>query len=230
MSRLESFARRPRGRGLRRRALGLAAAIGVAAAVAAPSTAYADGDPASDVLVTANQFIPWDAGLSASQQSQLAALLALARRDGATVRLTIIASPLDLGSVTQLWRRPRAYAAYLGEELSLVYHGPLVVVMPDGIGVYHAAAALNRTEASIAASAPPGARAGALFTAAASAVRRIAAAAGHALGSVRGASAATQPSGPGIASWLALVLGAALIVGAWIASLRLRPVSLRIRA
>ena len=219
--------RAPHRSELRRAVLGLTAAVFIAGAIVGAPTALADGDPASDVLATANLFLPWDAGLSASQQRQLAALLETALRADAGVRLAVIASPSDLGSVTQLWRRPHLYAAFLGDELSLVYRGPLVVVMPDGIGIYHAGAALSRAELSIAASPPSGSRAGALLGAAISAVRRIAAASGHVIGNVREPTAAGRPGGPGTASWIALTVGALLILAAWSASLRARPLSLR---
>ena len=48
--------------------------------------------------------------------------------------MAIIASPYDLGAVTALWRKPRAYARFLGIELSLAYKQRLLVVMPNGFG------------------------------------------------------------------------------------------------
>ncbi len=109
------------------------AAVLCAAAVVAPS-ARADGDPGSDVLVNQNLFAAADAGLSIAQQAQLGDLLKTAGADGLALRVAIIAQPSDLGTVTALWRRPRAYAGYLGIELSLAYTGRLLVVMPNGFG------------------------------------------------------------------------------------------------
>src|SRR6202035_4173270 len=40
----------------------------------------------------------------------------------------------DLGSVTELWRRPQTYAEFLAQEIGLIYHGPLLIVMPNGLG------------------------------------------------------------------------------------------------
>jgi hypothetical protein len=51
--------------------------------------------------------------------------------------VAVIASPYDLGSVTPLWRKPRVYAKFLGTELSYVFHGTLLVVMPGGFGLFH---------------------------------------------------------------------------------------------
>ena len=56
------------------------------------------------------------------------------RAAGVPIRVAIIATPGDLGAVGALWRRPEAYARFLGLELSLSYKGRLLVVMPNGIG------------------------------------------------------------------------------------------------
>ena len=96
--------------------------------------AQADGDPASDVLTTQPLFLPQDAAIPAKQQAQLAGLLQEAARSGYPIRVAVVASSADLGSVTELWRQPQTYARFLGQELSLVYRGPLLVVMPDGFG------------------------------------------------------------------------------------------------
>jgi len=114
--------------------------------IATPS-ARADGDPASDVLATQDTFIPRDAALEPAAQRQLEATVAAAAASGYPIRVALIASPSDLGSVSALWQRPAAYARYLGEELSLLYHGAILVVMPGGVG-FQARAGI------VAASAP----------------------------------------------------------------------------
>ena len=98
------------------------------------SVARADGDPGSDVLVFQSLFVGSDAGLSVAQQAQFGDLLQAAGRAGFPVRVAIIASQNDLGAVTELWRKPRSYARFLGIELSLAYKGRLLVVMPNGFG------------------------------------------------------------------------------------------------
>ncbi len=100
-----------------------------------PMPAAADGDPGSDVLVYQPLFVAADAHVSIAAQLRLGGTLRSAARSGAPIRVAIIARRDDLGSVTALWRRPQAYARFLGIELSLAYRGPLLVVMPDGIGV-----------------------------------------------------------------------------------------------
>jgi hypothetical protein len=99
-------------------------------------TARADGDPASDVLAAQPLFLPADADVPASEQARLRALLAAAIEDGMPTGVAIIASPSDLGAVTELWDKPRSYARFLGLELSLVDRARLLVVMPDGLGFY----------------------------------------------------------------------------------------------
>ena len=110
--------------------------------------AKADGDPGSDVLVYQPLFLAADASVSVAQQAQLGGLLRQARDAGFPIRVALIASRSDLGAVTGLWRNPRAYARFLGLELSLAYTGRLLVVMPNGFGFNwpgHSATAAYRT-------------------------------------------------------------------------------------
>lgn len=195
-------------------------AISVAAVALGWSAGVArgDGDPASDVLVTQPLFLPQDAGVSAARQAQLGSLLNAAARDGYQLRVAIIASRTDLGSVTELWRQPQTYARFLAEEVSLIYHGALLVVMPDGYGVYRP----NRQEPGPAALAGALAPGSGLAVATLGAIQRLARAAGHPLE----VSNTTEPSGSGssdMASWLVFALGCVLIVLAWSASLRAMP-------
>jgi hypothetical protein len=102
--------------------------------VLSPAAALADGDPGSDVLVYQNVFVASDANISIAQQVELGDLLTSAQRSGFTIRVAIIATPADLGAITQLWGKPTSYASFLGIELSLAYAQRLLVVMPDGFG------------------------------------------------------------------------------------------------
>lgn len=115
-------------------ALLLAVAVAVSGGLTLAPSASADGDPGSDVLVYQPLFLAADSGISIKQQSQLGTMLSNANRAGFALRVAIIAKPDDLGAITQLWRKPRAYARFLGLELSLAYKGRLLVVMPDGYG------------------------------------------------------------------------------------------------
>lgn len=208
------------------------------APAALPGTAHADGDPASDVLALAPVFLPQDGGIPATQRALLTDLVTAATRAGVPVRVAVIATRSDLGSVTALWRRPAAYARFLAQELSQVARGTLLVVMPGGFGVAPIGApgatrpaALRGTTAAgaLRGVAAPGSGAQ-LGSGAVAGVRRLAAAAGHPLPAPGGgpapgsrAAAASAPNGTGTIAWLAFALGAILIIGAWGASLRVRP-------
>jgi hypothetical protein len=126
----------------------LAAAALVSLALA-PALARADGDPASDVLASQFAFVPADARASTVQLAQVGAVLAGAKRSGYAIRVAIIPSATDLGSVTALWRQPGNYARFLGAELSLVSDVRLLVVMPNGFGLYHAGRRLPAEEAAL---------------------------------------------------------------------------------
>jgi protein SCO1 len=130
---------RDTGRAMSRQALAVTLAtlliLVTAAGALAPAPARADGDPASDVLVSQSLFLPYDAGVSRSRQARLQALLGAAGRAGLPIRVAMIPSEYDLGSVGVLWRNPRTYARFLGVELSLTYTGRLLVAMPDGFGI-----------------------------------------------------------------------------------------------
>lgn len=112
----------------------VAAAIALGTAGTLSATARADGDPGSDVLVYQPLFLAADSGISAAKQVQLGNLIGEAAHHGFRVRVAIIATRDDLGAVTALWQKPRAYARFLGTELSLAYRGRLLVVMPNGVG------------------------------------------------------------------------------------------------
>ena len=105
---------------LRRAVLAVALTVLTVCALGALSpAARADGDPGSDVLVYQNLFVASDANISIAQQVELGDLLTSAQRSGFTIRVAIIATPADLGAITQLWRKPTSYASFLGIELSL---------------------------------------------------------------------------------------------------------------
>ena len=118
---------------MKRRVLTVVLVALLGAGMTAP-TARADGDPGSDVLVYQPLFLAADAGVSVPQQVRLDRLLRGAARSRFPIRVAIIASPSDLGAITGLWLKPRAYARFLGIELSLSYTGRLLVVMPNGFG------------------------------------------------------------------------------------------------
>ena len=106
----------------------------VAAALTFAMSARADGDPASDYLITQKVFFPYDLKVPPAKQQQLVALVDEANRAGFTLRVALISSSYDLGSITSLWQKPQTYARFLGAELKYVYKNRLLVVMPNGFG------------------------------------------------------------------------------------------------
>ena len=92
------------------------------------------------------------------------------------VKVAVIATPTDLGSVPSLFGKPGQYAAFLGQELQLYYVGPLLIVMPAGYGVYDGGRSTKAERTVLATARPPGSSAGALTSSAARLVHRLVAA------------------------------------------------------
>ena len=206
----DSRTRRRRLGGVARRLLTLSVAL-AALAGTAPGIARADGDPASDTLISQNVFYPYSSLVSQAAQTRLDAEVAVAHRAGIDLRIAVIARAADLGSVTGAYRRPRFYARFLDTEISYGRRIPLLVVMPDGYGAQGLPAAFTRRV--LAAPPPAGASGTALARALTSALAGALAPAGHA------AKAAGHHgrSGSGrIELLLILSLAAVLVAGALI--------------
>jgi hypothetical protein len=187
----------------------LAALVLAALLIAAlpPAPARADGDPASDVLLGENVFYPYTPPVSAGVQKQLNAETAAARRAGFPIKVALIASPVDLGVIPDLFARPRQYADFLDQEISFETKQPLLVVMAAGYGVQGVDRAVQ--SAAVELPKPAGATSTGLARAAITAVGRLAAAAGH---PIPGApSSASSTGGSSIALVLALAAAAVLI-------------------
>ena len=116
------------------RAVAALALVAAALTFAMAPSARADGDPASDYLITQKVFFPYDLKVPPAKQQQLVALVDEANRAGFTLRVALISSSYDLGSITGLWQKPQTYARFLGAELTYVYKNRLLVVMPNGFG------------------------------------------------------------------------------------------------
>ena len=133
--------------------------------------------------------------------------------------MAIIAGPTDLGSVTALWRQPQNYARFLGQELSLNYTGPLLVVMPNGYGFYRPRGGSPGEQSALNQLRPPGRELG---VASLKAIQRLAAASGHDLPAPAATTTGNRSTSDMLA-WIVLALGIVLIILAWTASLRARP-------
>jgi hypothetical protein len=137
--------------------------------------AFADGDPASDVLLGTNVFLPYPPP-SRTASDPLAAQVAAVYAKGERVKVALIATRVDLGAVPGLFGKPAQYAAFLGQELSSFYAGPLLVVMRTGFGIYDAGRSTAAEERVLAHEQVHGASADDLARAATTAVGRLLAA------------------------------------------------------
>jgi cytochrome oxidase Cu insertion factor (SCO1/SenC/PrrC family) len=197
-------------------------AVALTAATFAPS-ALADGDPASDYLVARQVFLTSESTSQTPSQRQLLSVAQAANRAGFPIRVAIISSDYDLGSITALWRKPRIYARFLGLELSSVYRQRLLVVMPNGFGFNwpgHSTTAAYRLLAKVPA---PAGGAG-LASAAVAGVRQLAAADRVVIPSAPAAGPAASGSDVTV-----LVLIAAAIVAAIVATVAVTVVRRRRR-
>src|SRR5436190_22775673 len=115
----------------------MAVAVGLAAALATlcVPAARADGDPASDVLYFQDAYVPYPPP-SKHASGVLRAALQAARNRQYDVKVAVIATRTDLGSVPSLFGKPGQYAQFLGEEIRSFYTGPLLVAMPSGFGIW----------------------------------------------------------------------------------------------
>ena len=156
-----------------RRALLIAA---VAALLAVPA-AQANGDPASDVLITQQVFIPFEAPISTSAKDELIKTVAAANDRGYKIRVAVIAFTGDLGTAVSLWRHPQSYSKFLGSELAFVYSNRLLIAMPSGFGFYRGRKPVAKEQA-VVVKIPPGKTPTELTESTTKAVRALAAADG----------------------------------------------------
>jgi hypothetical protein len=200
----------------------------VALAVAGASLAIwaapvrADGDPASDYLLSQQVFLPFDTKIPSTLQGELIGLVREVNRAGYRIRVALIGSSYDLGAVTALWRQPKKYARFLGAELAFVYKGPLLVVMPNGLGFNdpgHSPAAGYRAIAGVSV----GGGGAALAQAAITAVQRLAAVHGVRVSPPKVTSTAGRNHSDRITILIAVAAFVAIAAAGWLLRRRLRP-------
>jgi hypothetical protein len=109
----------------------------LALALLVPASARANGDPASDVLLTEQVFLPFEAPISKSAADDLRKTVSAANAKGYKLRVALIAFTGDLGTAVSLWKHPEDYSKFLGKEIAFVYTGPLLISMPSGFGFYN---------------------------------------------------------------------------------------------
>ncbi len=178
----------------------------------------ADGDPASDYLLGQSVFLPFDAKIPAQKSKQLIQLVANANKAGFHVRVAVIATRYDLGSVTALYLKPQKYAEFLGAEIFFVYRGALLVVMPNGYGYSKGGKSLS--PGPLTQLPHPGPQATTLVTGATTAIQKLAAGKGIRLDLPR-AAGGNQTTRDRVII-IAVALTALALVGAWMFVRRLR--------
>ena len=184
---------------MRRLALAAAALLALLPAPAA----RADGDPASDVLLSQDVFLPYQPNVvSKGMADALSTTVKRAEARGFGMKVAVLADPRDLGSAGQLFNQPQRYADLLTQELSLnVVHGTrlsgprVLTVFPGGLGGNN----LGDTAGDALAGLVPadGAGADGIARTAAVAVGKLAAAAGKPIAMPRLPSASAGPASSG---------------------------------
>jgi hypothetical protein len=197
------------------------AGAAVAALAALPTApARADGDPASDVLLGLDFFVPYSPQVTPALQRTLKAETAAARRAHAPIKVALIASPVDLGVIPDLFGHPQQYAEFLDQEISFQSRQPLLVVMPSGYGTQGLSA---RAAAVVAAlPQPAGRQSDDLAHAGITAVAKIAAAEGHPIKGVPGLPGSSNSGGGSGSTILIILIAAALLTAAALAIVTLR--------
>jgi hypothetical protein len=188
----------------------------LAALMLVPVGALADGDPASDVLLGENVFYPYSPPVSGALQQSLNQATAAAKKAGFPIKVALIASPVDLGVIPDLFGKPQKYADFLVQEISFQTKQRLLVVMAAGFG---SAGLGSAAAAEVAKLTPPsGKTSDDLARAAISAVSKLAAAAGHPI-----SGGSSGGGGSGSTVLLIALIVAALAVAATLLALRRRP-------
>lgn len=218
----------------------LVAALAASALTVAGPLARADVDPASDVLLLQDVFVPYHPKVCSAAANSLRDLTKRSKKAGYQVRVAIIGSRKDLGGAPQLFNKPKSYAIFLGSELG-VYGGSnytnklaLLVVMPAGVALARSATAAEQRhppplppeiEGTFAPNVtpigeipptlksvkvPPNADNNELARVAIEAIPKLAKAAGHPIKA--GATASGKCSGGGGISSTALIFGAPILL------------------
>jgi hypothetical protein len=193
-----------------RRLLATALAL-LAMFVLAPATTLADGDPASDVLLGENVFYPYAPPVTPATQKTLNATTAAAKKAGFPLKVALIAAPVDLGVIPDLFGKPQKYAEFLDQEISFRTKQPLLVVMANGYGVQ---GLTPKATAAVASIPPPKGKASEqLAQAAITAVSKLADVSGHPLGDV-GGGGGSKSQGSSLTTVIIIVLVAAALATA----------------
>jgi hypothetical protein len=195
--------------------------LAVVTALLLPVVALADADPASDVLIGQSVFYPYTPAVSANLQRVLNAATVAARKAHFPIKVALIHAPDDLGAVTALFNKPRAYAKFLYRELGAFasQHPPLVIVMPNGYGVQGMNPAATTAAASIPK--PAGNTSDDVARAGIAAVDKLAAASGHPI-KINSVPQATGSDGGHVSTAVTLIIFTLIAVAIAAAVIRYR--------
>jgi len=184
-----------------------------------PASARANGDPASDVLLVNQVFLPFEAPISKSAADDLRKTVASANSKGYKIRVALIAFTGDLGTAVSLWRHPQNYAKFLASEIAFVTTDRLLVAMPSGWGFYDKGKQVAKEQA-VLSKVRPGTTPTPLAESATTAVRALAASAGVKVSTPSGSSGTRDR----------LILGAAVVALLLVLAVPARLVRRRSRA
>jgi hypothetical protein len=190
----------------------LVALLALLGATLAPAMARADGDPASDVLLGQNVFYPYTPAVSPAIQKTLDAETTAASRAKFPIKVALIASPVDLGVIPDLFGKPQKYADFLDQEISFQTRQPLLVVMAAGYGVEGIHGPAQIAVASLRK--PGGPTTNALAQAAITAVAKLAADSGHPIKGVTGIPGSSSSSGGSSTTPIVIALAVAAVLTA----------------
>jgi hypothetical protein len=88
------------------------------------------------VLIYERVFHPYNVKLPAEDTRALRDTIEHARDQGYRVRVALIAHDYDLGSAALVFRKPQFYAKFLAQELGNYNRDWVLIVMPNGYGIY----------------------------------------------------------------------------------------------
>lgn len=185
------------------------------------SAAWADGDPASDVLLAQDVYYPYAPKASPQLTKALNGLLKRVRSAGYPMKVALIQTPSDLGAYPNLFGDTQSYANLLAKEIAFNSHPHLLVVMPTGFGGNNLGGNVDGALRGI--KVDDAAKSDGLTQAALVAVARIASANGHqtpvppeAKVALASSNASSKRSTPSVLVYGGPVLVALLAIGALI--------------
>ena len=184
------------------------ALLALAGALWAPALAHADGDPASDVLLQRDVYVPYFPAPKKPLVAELQRKLAEARRAGYPIKVAMIQTQGDLGAYPELFGQTDKYARLLEREIVFKVKRPhLVIVMPQGLAGRNLGPKGDAVLRAIKVDAAK--KSDGLVAAATQAVDQLAAASGHPL---KNTSTKTSSGGGGSDHTLLYVLAGVIVL------------------